>query len=212
MRIVSLPLRSLLAHARPKRFASGQLILYEGDESNEPMILTEGVVKVFHVDDKGQEKVLHLLRPPALLPLDCLRGNPQPVAWYYGALTDSEAGVLSLAELHAQLQTNPLLSIHLVHALALESHELLVRINSMSKSEAKDRLVAALRFLEVYYSLPEKWGWKQIEFPVTHQLLADMTGITRESATIQLHHLQEQGIIRPKRPYIELHTQRLLDL
>ena len=67
------PLRSLLKEARIKRFEHGQLLFYEGDHITENFILKSGIVKVFDIDSKGDEKVLQIIKAPAILPLDCLR-------------------------------------------------------------------------------------------------------------------------------------------
>lgn len=203
------PLRSLLKDARLKHFEQGQSIFYAGDVITENYILKSGVVKVFDIDNKGEEKVLQLVKAPALLPLDCLLSSPDTVSWHYGALTDVEVHVFAPEELHSQIMSKPDLSAYIINWLAVESHELMVRINGMSKSDVRDKIITILTFLNVYYTGPEKRGWKRIEFPLTHQLLADIAGITRESTTIQMGHLHDEKIIRSRRPYIEINVGRL---
>jgi CRP/FNR family cyclic AMP-dependent transcriptional regulator len=203
------PLRPLIEGARSKEYEHGQLVLYKGDPSTEVSVLHEGIVKLFDIDDKGQEKVLQIIKAPALLPLDCLFARPDVVSWHYGALTDIKVSVVSPQELQKCLASNTDLSAYVINWLAVESHELLVRINGINKTDAKDKIVAVLRFFAVYYTGPAKRGWKRIEFPVTHQLLADIAGITRESVTIQMGFLQQEKLVRTRRPYLELHDQRL---
>ncbi len=209
MNVAHTPLQSLLQGARSKQYEHGQLILYAGDQSIETLILTSGIVKVYDIDDKGQEKVLQIIQAPAILPLDCLFEAPHAISWYYGALTDINAFVFSPEELHIQINKNPLISSYIINWLANESHELLTRINSMNKTEAKDKIVALLKLFTAYYTGPTKRGWKQIEFPLTHQLLADIAGITRESTTIQMGHLQQEKVVRSRRPYVEVNIERL---
>ena len=209
MDVALTPLKSLLEGARSKRFEHGQLLFYAGDNITENFVLKTGIVKVFDIDDKGDEKVLQIIKAPAILPLDCLLSVPDTISWHYGAFTDIEVYVFSTEELQAHITTTPHLSAYIINWLAVESHELMVRINGMSKSDAKDKIVTVLNFFNVYYTGPEKRGWKQIEFPVTHQLIADIAGITRESATIQMGHLQKEKIIRSRRPYIEINPLRL---
>jgi len=203
------PLKSLLKDARLKHFDQGLTFLYAGDTITENYILKSGIVKVFDIDSKGEEKVLQIVKAPALLPIDCLLASPDTVSWQYGALTDVEVCVFSPKELQHQIATIPDLSGYIINWLAVESHELMVRINGMSKSDTKDKIITILRFLNVYYTGPERRGWKRIEFPITHQLIADIAGITRESTTIQLGHLQNEKTIRSRRPYIEINAERL---
>ncbi|HEU5121677.1 MAG TPA: Crp/Fnr family transcriptional regulator [Candidatus Saccharimonadales bacterium] len=210
MNIAHTPLKSLLEGTRSKQYEHGQLILYAGDKPLETLILTSGIIKVFTTDTKGQEKVLQIIKAPAILPLDCLFEAPHTVSWYYGALTDVEAHVFSPEELHTHLAKNLTLSTYIINWLAVESHELLVRLSGMSKSEAKDKIVTVLKFFSVYYTqAARRGGWKKVEFPVTHQLLADIAGITRESATIQMGELKRERIIRSRRPNLDINTERL---
>lgn len=210
MKATLTPLRSLLKTARLHPYDSGQLIFQPGDLATETLILTTGIIKVYSIDAKGQEKVLQIIKAPAILPLDCLLAAPRPVAWHYAALTDCETATFSPDEFHDHVTKNHDLSIYIINWLATQSHELLVRIDGMSKSEAKDKIIAVLKFFSVYYSKPARRGWKQIEFPITHQLLADIAGLTRESVSIQIGNLQKEKVVRARRPYLEVHEEHLL--
>jgi len=203
------PLRTLLTKARNKQYGEGQLIFYAGDEVTEALVLTSGIVKVYDIDSKGQEKVLQIIKSPAILPLDCLFAANHPIGWHYAALTNVETSAFSPVELHSEMRKSPDLSIYILNWLAVESHELLVRINGMSKSDVKDKIITLLRFLAVYYSGPLKRGWRRIEFPVTHQLIADITGVARESVTIHMGHLQKEKLVRSRRPYLEINDEHL---
>lgn len=186
------------------------MIFYAGDPPTEAIILAEGIVKVFDIDDKGQEKVLQIIKAPAILPLDCLPTPPLPIKWHYSALTDVDARVLTPAELQEHMTEDPALSTFIINWLASESHELLTRIDSMSKTDVRAKILAALRFFGIHYTGPDRRGWRRVKFPVTHQLLADITGITRESVTIQMGQLQQEKLIRSKRPYLEIRTEKIL--
>lgn len=210
MNVALTPLKTLLKNARTKQYEQGQILFYAGDPITESVILKTGVVKVYDINAKGEEKVVQIVKAPAILPLDRLLSAPETIHWHYGALTDVEAYTFSADELYEQLIATPHLSAYIINWLAVESHELMVRIDGMSKSDVKNKLLTVLAFFEVHYSMAEKRGWKRIEFPITHQLIADVAGTTRESATLQLGQLQKDKLIRFKRPYIELNTKRLI--
>lgn len=212
MKATLTPLKHLLADAREKRYESGQILLYAGDAVTEVHILTAGIVKVYEIDDKGQEKILQIIKAPAILPLSCFLDTTPPVAWYYAALTDVDLSVFSLTSLHEQMKLHPSLNSYIINWLAVETHELMVRLNNMNKTEAKDKVVSILKFLYVYYTGAEHRGWRRVEFPVTHQFIADMAGLARESVSIQMSQLQKEKVVRLRRPYLELHHEKLLKL
>ncbi len=209
MNIALTPLKSLLEGARTKQYDDGQLIFYAGDDATEALILTSGIVKVYDIDAKGQEKVLQIIKAPAILPLDCLLTSPHKISWHYAALTSITAAAFSPDELHEHMEKRPHLSSYIIDWLAVESHELLVRIDGMSKTEARDKVVTVLRFFNVYYGGPLRRGWRRVEFPVTHQLIADIAGLARESVSIQMGQLQKEKIVRSRRPYLEINDKNL---
>lgn len=203
------PLKLLLENAQSKHYRQGQLLFYAGDTMAENFILKSGIIKVYDINDKGEEKVLQIIKAPALLPIDCLLPDPQVVSWYYSALTDVEVYTFTSEELQNQIATTPDFSAYIINWLAVEAHELMARIDGMSKSDAKNKVLTVLNYFNIYYTSQEKQGWRRIEFPITHQLIADVAGITRESATIQVGNLQREKIIRTRRPYIEINDQGL---
>jgi CRP-like cAMP-binding protein len=82
----------------------------------------------------------------------------------------------------------------------------------MSKTTTRPKLVAALKFLCVYHTNQTKSGWRRVNFPVSHQLLADMTGITRESATLVMKQLQDEKLTRsPRLGVLEINFERLIE-
>jgi len=210
MKATLTPLKHLLEGAREKQYEAGQIVLYEGDMATDLQVLTTGIIKVYDIDDKGQEKILQLIKAPAILPLNCLLSSTQPSDWYYASLTNCTVSLFSLEDLHEQMKQRPDLNTYIVNWLATETHELLVRLDGMNKTEAKDKILSILKFLRVYYAGPERRGWQRIEFPITHQFLADMAGLARESVSIQMSQLQKEKVIRSKRPFLELHRDRLI--
>ena len=89
-------------------------------------------------------------------------------------------------------------------------HELLVRLTSLSKTNAQDKVVAVLWFLATHHASERRAGWWRVEFAVNHQLIADMCGITRESTSLVMKDLLDKKIIRaPKLATLEINTLRL---
>jgi CRP/FNR family transcriptional regulator len=203
------PLKSILEGARTKHYTQGQLLFYAGDTIVENFIVESGIVKIFDIDNKGVEKVLQIVKPPAILPFSCVAPSSESVDWYYGALTDVEVYVFPPGELIRKITTTPQLSAYIINSLVVDNYELMRRVDGMSKTDAKNKIINVLQFFSLHYAKREKQGWKRIEFPITHQLIADIAGITRESTTIQMGVLQKEKIVRTRRPYIEVNMQRM---
>lgn len=204
------PLRAVTQSARLKRYPKGQIIIYQGDEMIETFILKSGVVKIYDIDDMGNEKVLHLAKAPAVIPFAFFSGGKTPPHWFYAALTDCELYVLMYDVLQKAVDENGSLSTLLTNQFSRDVHELLVRLSSLGKTKAHDKLIATLRFLAAWHAKPKAGSWCRVTFPVNHQLLADITGITRERAAMVMKEFQDHKLIRnPRLTVLEINTEKL---
>ena len=197
--------------ARSKQFPKGQIIVYQGDTPLEALVLTTGIVKIYDIDEQGNEKILHLLKPWSIIPFAFFSGDHQAVRWFYAALTDCEVSVIPFEKLSGQMQRHSEFAIELMNWFSREVHELLVRLSSMNKTNTRDKMLAALKFLAVHEAVKRRSGWWRVSFPVNQQLMADLTGMTRESAATILKSLQDEKIIRhPRMTILEIDFDALL--
>lgn len=180
-------------------------MLYQDDPSLDVLILKQGIIKIYDVDSHGNEKILHLLRPYGIAPLAFFSGGNVPMQWFYAALTDCDVCVLTSDELSAQILSDSEMSVQLMNWFSLEVHELLVRLSSFGKTNAREKVRAALKFLAKHYADQRRSGWKRVMFPVNQQMLADMTGLTRESIATIMRDLQaSESVRRPRQTILEL--------
>jgi len=189
---------------------SGQIILYEGDTPQEVFILKSGIVKLYDIDDQGSEKILHLVKPPAVIPFAFFSGMHDPLHWFYTTLTDCELYVVPATELKDMTHADSNLAEILTNHFSDDVHELLVRLNSLSKTNTQDKVIAVLRFLMARHATERRAGWWRVNFPINHQLIADLCGITRESTSIVMKEFLDKKITRvPKLATLEINRKRL---
>lgn len=209
--LLKTPLSPLLGDARLRMYQKGQIIIYQGDIPTNIFALKSGEVKMYDVDEQGNEKILHILRPPAIVPFACYTGKKAEIMWFYAALTDVEVYAFTLADLKLHMESDKELDLYLLDTIVRETHELFVRLNSMSKTTTRSKLVAALKFLGVHHSEARKNGWRRVTFTINHQLLADMAGITRESTAVAMKQFQEEHITRsPRIGILEINFEKLI--
>jgi CRP-like cAMP-binding protein len=210
-RKVPAKLQKLLANARVKQVPQGQIVLYEGDRPNEAYVLKEGIIKLHTIDEAGNDKILHLLKEGNALPLAFFSGEDTPCRWYYTALTDCVLYVFPRQELETLLFGDPETGKYFTNTFSNEVHELLTRLDSISKTDVNMKLTAALRYLAACHGIPGKGAWYRIPFAVSHQLLADMIGMSRESTSICMKDLSTKKIVRnPRITQLEIHLDRLI--
>jgi len=195
-----------------KQYPKGQILLYKGDLPLDVMVLRNGVIKLYDIDDQDNEKILHLVRPFAVIPFAFFSGGNEPMHWYYGALTDCEVSVIPFEDFQRRMEENSELAWELMNWFSIEVHELLVRLSSLGKSSAENKIKAALRFLAVHHSKKINDQWVRVNFNVNHQLISDLVGVTRERAAMIMKELSDKQEIRtPRQNVLELNQAALLD-
>lgn len=205
-------LQPLVKSARLKHFPRGQIILYEGDTPSDIFIIKEGAVKIYDINEQGNEKILHIVRSPALLPFAFFSGDSAPLHWFYSTLTDCDLYVLPRAQIRNAMKADGELTLLLMRLFSADVHELLVRLSSLEKTNARDKLIASLKFLAVRHAYQRRSGWWRVSFAVNHQLLADMSGITRESASTVMKELQDEKVVRsPRLTILEIDQDKLVN-
>lgn len=209
---LSPPLAPLLKNVRSKLVPKGQIIFYQGDRTLDVYVIKSGIVKLHDIDEQGNEKSLHLVKSPGIIPFAFFSGENIPVRWFYTALTDCELYVVPQKKLLSSMKANSELTLQLMNWFSQEVHELLTRLSSLGKTNARDKLLAALKFLVTSHSNEQRNGWWRVSFPVNHQLLADMVGITRESAAVTMKELQTERLIRnPRVTILEINRPKICD-
>lgn len=205
-------LTNVLEGKRIRRYPDGQILLYQGDVPYEVLVLRSGVVKIYDIDENDNEKILQLMGPGAILPLAFFSGENEPTHWFYAAVVECDVYALPASELTKSMRADSDLALYLTHWFSKEMHELLVRLSSMGKTNARDKMLAILKFLSVHFAdqLPRS-RWQRVTFPVSHQFLANMTGITRESAAATMKLFQREHTARyPRQAVLEINARKLL--
>jgi CRP/FNR family cyclic AMP-dependent transcriptional regulator len=207
------PLAPLIKTAQLRRYPKGQIILYEGETLENVYVVRSGTIKIYDIDDQGNEKILHLIPSPAVFPMNVFLADDDEIRWFYGTAVDSEVYVVPREDARALLKTDNVLANHLLTQLAHEKRQLMGRLGSMGKSTANEKLIATLKFLATHHAEDRPRGWRRVKFPVSHQLLADIMGVTRESTTMTVKDLHREKLLRyPRLTVLEVNYKKLNEL
>ncbi len=92
------------------------------------------MVKLYDIDHQGNEKVLHILKPPSLMPLTALGQRSEDTAWFYSTITDCDVYTVTSDELEQRMESESALAAFLLRQQAREMNELLVRLSALAKT------------------------------------------------------------------------------
>lgn len=161
--------------------------------------LTDGAVKQTTNTPAGNEIILNTFKSPAFFPLiQMMTGIPN--RYTFVSLTTINGFTRPVADVEAFLRQEPTVLFDLTARLMSGLDAMLTKIELLMVETAAGRVEAALKNLAIRYA---ETGTKvknsqflPIPLPVTHQVLADMTGLTRETVTREIGHLSEAGTVK----------------
>lgn len=180
-----------LDHVRVRTVAKGALLHTPGTAGALHLVV-QGRLRAYQLTAGGRKLVLEII--PAggvdgLLPLLGQRGH------FTEAAEDSKVASLDWKTLEQLFVVEPRIMRTLFDLIAsrLESRE--EHLEWMMIRDPTQRLARQLSALASAVGEPESDQSVAIPRSITHQLLADMIGIRRETVTLHLHHLAELGAV-----------------
>jgi CRP/FNR family transcriptional regulator, cyclic AMP receptor protein len=199
--LVYLPHKSVIDYKR------GQVIYDESQASNGIYLVVRGRVKTSVPMDNGSQTVIEIygaedfFGESGLLDLEH-RGESA------AALENSSLMSWTTAEIEEQVDRQPKLGLALIQMLVERCLGFEERLQSFALDKTPERIMRALlRFAERFGTRSED-GTVRIP-PMTHQLISEYVGTSREIVTFQMNRLRQEGYIRYSRKGIEVHSASL---
>lgn len=199
-------------HATARTYDAGQIILYDGDQPNHVMFVKRGAIKFFDTDSDGNEKILHIGGEGSIAPLFYSFEDKNAVDAFYAALSKTEVLLVPLEDFRDKLRGSTDYAYNVLRWYAEEMDHIVLRLKSLEKSSAKQKVLQALYYLSDQHTVKStsKGAWQRISFPVTQQILADLTGLTRETVNIILNESEFSKYVRSNsRQRLEINKEKV---
>ena len=190
-------LASLFDNVYPKKFAKGELLLYEGDTITKFYTIVSGFVKVYTILNEGTERIIFIYGPGDAFPLTSILTQGNTAHYFYHAMTDVELLIMPTATFIDKMKNNLEAVEKIVQYTNDVNDQFLQRINTLAVNDARRKIVALLAFLSLKTGTPG--AISHIGIPLTHQDMADMSGLTRETASVQLMRLKREKVLSGNR-------------
>ena len=201
-------------HALERTYAAGQIIFYHGDAPNQVMFIKSGAVKFFDTDSEGKEKIMHIGGEGSIFPLFYAFEDKDSIDAFYATVTETEVLIVPLADFQNKLKISADYAFRTLQWYAREMDHIVLRLKSLEKSSSKQKILQALYYLSDQHSTrnKKKPEWYSINFPLTQQTLADMTGLTRETVNVTLKDDEIMKVVRMKRQTFEICREKVAEI
>jgi CRP/FNR family cyclic AMP-dependent transcriptional regulator len=204
--------RALLTAARPISLKVREVLLHAGDSGEGCYFLREGVVKAAVVAKDGQERLLAVLGPGALIgELSLIDGQPRSAT--ISALKPSLLLHLPAAVFYRLADSNPLVYREALKILARRLRETNESMVAQGTVPVVGRVARAFATLAEGLGEERPGGRILITNKITQMDIAGMAGVARENASRAINDLLRDGILdREGSNYVIARPDELKDL
>jgi CRP/FNR family transcriptional regulator, cyclic AMP receptor protein len=190
----------LFAGSEERRLAPGDVLFESGDHGDGCYRLEQGLVKLVLVSPQGEERILTILSPGAIVgELSMIDGLPRSASVV--AISDCALVFISRREFDRFTASQPKLAAYLVKTLAQRLRETDQALAAATFLSVKGRVARAL--LSLAECVGEEHGSGQIM--LRHKLsqgdLAAMAGVARENVSRTLAEWRKSNVVTKDCPY-----------
>jgi CRP-like cAMP-binding protein len=194
VRVADLKELELFCRQFKQRFyKKGQILLDEGDDSEDIFCLLKGNIREFYLLESGNELTVYILSPISYFPISLILGVKLN-AFCYEAMTNCFVTKISRAKLIDFVKDKPVLMNKLMKKLISEYAENLDRLGELVFGNAHQKVISVLLYLAKHFGEKSR---KIIVVPIkfTHQDIAALAGVTRETASIVMGDLKHKKVV-----------------
>ncbi len=195
-------LRSLFRSGRAQTCPKNQIIQYRGDDLNNIYLIKKGFVKAYTILDSGDTRTLFILGPNDIFPiaysLDTNWKNYK-VQYFYQAMTAVEMSMIDSLRLKKSIDSEIAFTHAYLGYMAKMNRVIMAQLEIMKNKKAVDKMLLLLPYLIKKIGRQIKSNTYQFKVKLSHQEMADLSGVTRETTTTLINQLEKKGKIQQKK-------------
>jgi CRP/FNR family transcriptional regulator len=173
-------------------YVRGQVIFTEHSTSDGLYILCQGLVKLYHCDRFGRNHILDVVGPGAVLG-ELLEEPGQTFSVSAEALSDAQLCFLPRQRLIQLIERHPAGSLRLIKALSRQLAAARRKAGSLALKGAESRLAEVVAHLAAARGALGSGTYFPLGY--TRRDLAEMVGVSTETAIRLLSRLEKKGVI-----------------
>jgi len=191
-------------NSREADFKKGDIILHEGTLTSHIIYLKSGLVKEYVKNGSDKEQILQIVKKYTYLGLSSLFGD-RINHYSYAALEDIKVCYIDINLFNRLVRQNGGFAYEILVSVSRDSLNNFHRFVNQSQKKTYGRVAdAILYFSTIIYENPT------FDIPFSRQELADLIGISRESATRVLTKFKEDDILDIQGKTIHIGNMELL--
>jgi CRP-like cAMP-binding protein len=194
------------------KIAKGDVVLHQSETPTVGYAIKRGVIRICNINASGDEKIISFKVTDEPLPVCWLFSKTTHALFFYQAHTDCELYVIKKEDFNAQLVKDLGFSAAILDIMANAYINANLQADALVQTRASIKLLYTFRHLGLRYGKDIEENRTRIQIPLTQQELANYTGLTRETTTIELNKLKAADVVFYKHKYYTINTQKINDM
>ncbi len=175
------------------QYKKGQLLILAGDNPAGIFYLKSGTVRVYYITRQGNEVIVNIYKAPSFFPMMWVVSN-LPNGYYHEAITPAEVWRAPKEDVLAFVREEPDVLFDLTARLFKGMDGLLSRMVYLMSGSAYKRLTLEIIISTKRFGSPHG-SHRNIHIKTTQKDFALQTGLTRETVSREMKHLEEKRLV-----------------
>jgi CRP/FNR family transcriptional regulator len=175
------------------KYNSKEIIYRPQEMIDQIAFVKSGYVRIYSQNQEAEEITFSGFKPVFLMSYFFSQKNI-PNQYFFQALTDVEIWKAPVSEFNKYLLNNSNDAIDLINLSLGSLHQVLLSWENSLRGDAYSRIAKLTLILAKDYGKTIN-NKITIDFHTTHQLIASMLGISRETASLQIKKMENNGLI-----------------
>ncbi|HET7098825.1 MAG TPA: Crp/Fnr family transcriptional regulator [Patescibacteria group bacterium] len=175
------------------RYKKGETILRANDLPHWVYYLSKGNVRFYSLNEEGRELTFNIFKPGTYFPIVWMIGN-EPNIYFFEAVTPIELRRAPKEKVMEFIKADHEVLYELTQRLVRGLSGILVRMEYLMLTDAKRKITSTILMLAKRFGEKKKESIL-ITLPITHQGIASLAGVTRETVSIEIKKLEKEGLI-----------------
>ena len=191
-------IKRLFENSRTKVYPKNQLIHYQGDRLTQVYLVKRGYIKAYTILESGDTRTILLLGTDDIFPLafsTTMDWRDYQIRYFYQSLSDVEVLVIPSDVLMERVAKDKDMSNAYMTYLAASNDVIMHQLEVMKNKKAIDKVLLTLPYLISKSGKKIKPDVYELQLKLSHQEVADLTGVTRETTTTLIKQLEQKKIL-----------------
>lgn len=205
-------LAPLIKKGIKRTYVDGATIYYQGEVPRFASILYKGIVRVFSISEQGDEQIVMYHTPGEFFPSSWIFDKAPSTLFFYEAIGPCQIAFVPRKELVEYMLADDARMRSMLDYFTSNYSASLIRINALEQPKARDKLIYTLYYLCQRFGQQQQAGRVHIPLKLTHQSLAGLVGLTRETTATEMNRLKTQKILNYDNQKYVVDLDKLLHL